>query len=414
MISVDKSRELVQRLVSHVLKSIDPYEKTLEKLKDVKRPYRKVYMVAFGKSSLKMAKATIDSFDIERGVVVTNEDVSENKNPTIEYIQGGHPFPNEKSLEAAERAIEILRKAREDDLVLVMISGGGSALFEYPKVELETLRNITKSLMESGASIDELNVVRKALSFVKGGKLPNFTRASMISFVMSDVVGDDLKTIASGPTFYQDVHPEDAFKIFEKYGIGISLTVKNAIKSDENIQSRKPVEHVIVASNRDACTAARDFMSYEGYRTLYLGSAIQGESREVAKALGGIYKEIESRHTEFTPPIAVISGGETTVTVKGNGMGGRNQEMALSIVPIIAKKKILFVSFGTDGIDGHSSAAGAIADGTSMERAQNVGMDYRQFLNENDSFHFFERLDDLIVTGFTGTNVMDVHVALIS
>lgn len=405
---------LIHKLVSHILKSIDPYEKTLEKLKSVKKPPGKIYLVAFGKSSLKMAKAVTDSFEVEKGIVATNEDVSRLNDSKIEYIQAGHPFPNEKSVEAAKHAIKILKEAGENDLVLVMISGGGSALFEYPRVSLETLQNITKSLMKSGASIGELNVVRKSLSFVKGGKLSGFTHASMISFVMSDVVGDDLGTIASGPTFYQDIRSKDTFEIFEKYGIEISQTVKDAIKSDERTQKRRNVEHVIVASNRDACIAARDFMNSNGYETLYLGSAIQGESREVAKVLGGIYNEIESKHTDFAPPIAIISGGETTVTVKGSGMGGRNQEMALSIVPIIAKKEILFVSFGTDGIDGRSPAAGAIVDGTSMEIAQSVGMDYQKFLNNNDSFHFFEKLGDLIVIGPTGTNVMDINIAIIS
>ena len=171
---------------------------------------------------------------------------------------------------------------------------------------------------------------------------------------------------------------------------------------------------MIVASNRDACTAAKEFVQIKGYKTLYLGSAIQGKSREVAKALGGMYKEIEDGHTDFRPPIAVISGGETTVTVNGNGKGGRNQEMCLSMVPIVTKKHVFFLSFGTYGIDGNSSAAGAIVDGTSLERAKSMGMNYQKFLNENDSFHFFEKLGDLIVTGPTGTSVMDVRVALIS
>ena len=397
-----------------MLKSIDPYERTVENLRNLEKPAGKLYLLAFGKSSLKMSMAIRDNFEIERGIVVTNEDVDQLDEHNIEYIKGGHPFPNQKSVESAKRAIEMIEEAREDDLVIVAISGGGSALFEYPKVDLKTLKNITKSLMNSGASIEELNLVRKSLSFIKGGKLPNFTRAHMISFIMSDVVGDDLGTIASGPTFSQDVQPEKVFEIFEKYGIEISRSIRAAIANNKEKPKRKKVKHVIVASNRDACTAAKEFVQSKGYKTLYLGSAIQGESREVAKALGGMYKEIEGGHTDFRPPIAVISGGETTVTVNGNGKGGRNQEMCLSMVPIVAKKHVVFLSFGTDGIDGNSSAAGAIVDGTSLERAKSMDMNYQKFLNENDSFHFFEKLGDLIVTGPTGTNVMDVHVALIS
>ncbi len=410
---MNRNRELVNDLVSYVLKSVDPYDKTIEELKKIDKGTGKTYLVAFGKSSVKMAKAALDVFEIEKGVVVTNEEVKESENSRIEYIKGGHPIPNKNSVKGAKCAIEILKNARDVDLILVMISGGGSALFEYPKVELDVLKGVTDSLMKKGADINELNTVRKSLSFVKGGKLPSYTRANMISFVMSDVVGDDLATIASGPTFSQRVGQKMALEILEKYGINLSKKVRDMMLNEKKEKTRKDVKHVLVANNRDACLAAKKFLEVKGLKGVYLGSAIQGEAREVAKALGGIYVETVKRHNDFTPPIAFVSGGETTVSVKRNGKGGRNQEMSLAMTPIIAGEDITFVSFGTDGVDGHSPAAGAIVDGTTLERARKSGLDYRVFLDNNDSFSFFDKLSDAIVTGPTGTNVTDVQIAIV-
>lgn len=409
---MNRNRELVNNLISYVLKSIDPYDKTLEKLEKICKPAGKVYLVAFGKSSVKMARAAIDVFEVEKGVVVTNEDVKKIKNSKIEYIKGGHPIPNKNSVKGAKRAIEILQNARDEDLILVMISGGGSALFEYPKVKLGVLENITDLLMKKGADINELNTVRKSLSFVKGGKLPFYTRATIISFVMSDVVGDDLAIIASGPTFPQSVDQKMALEILEKYEIVLPQKVKEMVLSEKE-KTQKDVEHILVASNKDACLAAKKFLKKEGLKSIYLGSAIQGEAREVAKALGGFYVETAKEHNDFTPPIAFVSGGETTVSVKGNGKGGRNQEMALAMARVVAGKDITFVSFGTDGVDGRSPAAGAIVDGTTLERAKKSKLDYRFFLDNNDSFTFFDKLSDAIVTGPTGTNVTDVQIAIV-
>ncbi len=407
-----KNTNLVHEVVSVILKAIDPYEKTVEHLKNVENPEGKIFLIAFGKSSLKMAQAVLDLFKIEKGVVVTNEEVEKLKVPNVEYIKGGHPLPNENSVKAAEKAIDILKSADEKDLVIVMISGGGSALFESPKVSLDELKNVSDLLMKDGATINELNLVRKALSKVKGGKLPSYTSAKMISFIMSDVVGDDLSVIASGPTYYEKIEALEVLDVLKRHGVEISETLRNAITSGEKIE-KKEVEHILVASNKDACLAAKSFLEKRRYRGVYLGSSIQGEAREVAKVLGGIYTDAYFKKSDFAPPVAFVSGGESTVTVKGKGMGGRNQELTLAMLPLIAKKGITFFSFGTDGIDGHSSAAGAIVDGSSLERAKELGLDYMDFLSKNDSYSFFKTLSDLIVTGPTGTNVTDVQVAII-
>ncbi len=406
------NHDLVNGLISYVLKSVDPYERTLEHLKEIRRPNGKIFLVAFGKSSVKMAKAALDVFEIEKGVVVTNEEVKKSENPDVEYIKGGHPIPNESSVIGAKDAIEILQCAHDEDLILVMISGGGSALFEYPKVDLDILKNVTDSLMKKGANINELNAVRKSLSFMKGGKLPSYTRAKMISFVMSDVVGDDLAIIASGPTFSQHVDLKMSLEILEKYKVALPKMAEDTTLNEEE-REQKDVEHVLIATNKDACLAAKEFLEKKGLKSVYLGSAIQGEAREVAKTLGGIYVESLRNRSDFLPPIAFVSGGETTVSVKGNGKGGRNQEMALAMAPIVAGKDITFLSFGTDGIDGHSSAAGAVVDGTTLERARRSRLDYRVFLDGNDSFNFFDKLSDTIVTGPTGTNVTDIQIAIV-
>jgi glycerate 2-kinase len=403
---------LVKNLISTILKAIDPYEKTLQHLKKIEKPSGKLFLIAFGKSSVKMAKAALDLFKIEKGVVVTNEEVKNLTAPNIEYIQGGHPLPNENSVKAAEKAIEILKMAGKKDLVIVMISGGGSALFESPKVSLDELKSISDSLMKAGATINELNLVRKSLSKVKGGKLPSYTSAKMLSFVMSDVVGDDLSVIASGPTYFEKINPLEVLSVLRRHNVNVSNSLKAAIMNDEQSDKRE-VTHVLIASNRDACLAAKSFFNSHGYNAVYIGSSIQGEAREIAKVLGGMYTDAYRRKSDFTPPVVFVSGGESTVTVKGNGMGGRNQEMALAMVPIIAGKKITFLSFGTDGIDGYSPAAGAIVDGDTFKRAKELNLDYEDFLKRNDSYTFFKNLSDLIVTGPTGTNVTDVQVAIV-
>ncbi len=407
-----KNKKLIEKLISTILKAVDPYEKALEHLKKVKKPAGKVYLIAFGKSSLKMAKAALELFEVEKGVVVTNEEVENLRNSNVEYVKGGHPLPDENSVKAAEKAIKILKSANEDDLVIVMISGGGSALFESPKVSLDEMKELTDSLMKAGATINELNLVRKSLSKVKGGKLPSYTHAKMISLVMSDVVGDDLATIASGPTYPTEIEPSTVLKVLKKYGVDISKSLERAVTKVDK-PTRKAVKHILIATNRDACLAVKSLLERQGYKSVYLGSSIQGEAREVAKVLGGVYTDAYARKNDFNPPVAFVSGGESTVTVKGKGMGGRNQEMSLAMVPIISGKKITFFSFGTDGVDGRSPAAGAIVDGASLQRSFQLGLNYMDYLDRNDSYNFFKTLSDLIITGPTGTNVMDVQVAVV-
>lgn len=396
--------QILKEISLKTIKSVDPYSMTKEKCAMIK-PGKRNFLVAFGKASLGMARAISEVFEISAGVVSTNESALP-FDGKIEYFQGGHPFPNDQSVNAAKRAIEIIKSATPEDLVIFAISGGGSALFEYPKIDLDLLNEITKQLMRSGADIYELNTVRKALSYVKGGKLAGFTKASAISLIISDVVGDDLSTIASGPTYPQIVHLEDAIEILKKYEIQIPEFSK------DEIPLRKDVKHVIIASNKDACMNARKFLKDIGYRSIYLGSAIQGEAREVAKVLGGIYMEIENENSDFEKPIAIVSGGETTVTVRGNGIGGRNQELALAMINIIKGAHITFASFGTDGIDGNSPADGAIVDGQTFEMAKSFGLDPKDFLERNDAFDFFGKLDLALVTGSTGMNVMDIQIAV--
>lgn len=396
--------QILKEIVLKTIKSVDPYRMTKEKC--TMRPGKRNFLVAFGKASLGMAKAISEMFEISAGIVSTNENALPD-NGRIEYFRGSHPFPNEESVRAAKRAIEMISSASEEDLVIFAISGGGSALFEYPKVDLEILNGITKKLMNSGADIQELNTVRKALSYVKGGKIAGFTKARIVSFVISDVIGDDLSTIASGPTYPQSTNAEDAIAIMEKYKIKVP-----SFQKDDAVP-RKNVEHVIVASNKDACNQARKFLKDVGYDSVYLGSAIQGEAREVAKVLGGIYTEVERGNSDFKKPIAIVSGGETTVTVKGNGKGGRNQELALAMVEILRGKKITFASFGTDGIDGNSSADGAFVDDKTFEMAKSLDLDPKSFLSKNDSFTFFDKLGLTLITGPTGTNVMDIQIAIV-
>ncbi len=399
---------LINAMIVSILKAIDPYQKTKEAVKFVGKPRSRLFLIAFGKSSVKMAKAVMDTFDVEAGVVSSYEDADVKRKGNVEFIRAGHPLPNEKSVEAAEKAIELLRRTKESDTVFVMISGGGSALFESPTIPLSNLRNLTDTLMKKGADIKELNTVRKAFSKVKGGKLLAYTPACVYSFIMSDVVGDDFGAIASGPTYFQNTRVQKAESILKKYGIDLEIPASNDL-----LLKFPKVDHILIASNRDACLAVAKVARENGYNAYYLGSSIQGEARESAKVLAGIYSDTYEGKNDFETPAVVISGGETTVTVRGRGRGGRNQELCLAMVPYIASKNMTFFSFATDGVDGHSSAAGAVVDGTTLERAEKMGMNYRDFLEENDSYSFFDALSNTIMTGPTGTNVMDVHVAII-
>ncbi len=343
--------------------------------------------------------------------------------------EAGHPVPDEAGVEGARKLVDLLSGCKKDDLVIFAFSGGGSALLPLPRppVNFEQKRETTQLLLECGAEIDEINAIRKHLSLSKGGALAKIAHpATVISLFLSDVIGDHLDVIASGPTVPDSSTFDDCVGIINRYGIEKSIPPKVMqflINGAAGLHSETPkpgdsifktVQNLIVGNNRSALMAAKDRALALGYTTLVLSSRIRGEAREVAQVFAAIGKEIADSGLPVQPPACILAGGETTVTIKGNGKGGRNQELVLAAAGALnGWEKVAIMSAGTDGTDGPTDAAGAFADGGTVKKALMAGMDFHDFLARNDAYHFFEPLGLLLKTGPTRTNVMDMICVMV-
>jgi hydroxypyruvate reductase len=336
----------------------------------------------------------------------------------------GHPVPDEAGVEGAGRIAELARSAGERDTVLCLISGGASALMPLPvePVTIAEKQETTRLLLASGANIHEINAVRKHLSAIKGGRLAQMAApAKVISLILSDVIGDDLDVIGSGPTAPDASTFALARAVLDRRGIWdkVPASVRHCLEAAER-ETPKPgdpvfvrVRNILVGGNRQALIAAQHQARNLGFHTLLLASTVQGETRDVAAMHAAMLKEIATTGNPAPPPACLLSGGETTVTIRGNGKGGRNQEFALAAaIDIAGLPDVLALSAGTDGTDGPTDAAGAFADGTTVARARALGMDAERHLRYNDAYPFFAVLGDLLITGPTMTNVMDIHILL--
>ncbi|HEX4595605.1 MAG TPA: glycerate kinase [Bryobacteraceae bacterium] len=385
--------------------------------------FRNIYVIGAGKASAAMAQA-IERLLGERitGGLINIKYGHSTKLHRIELNECGHPIPDRNGELGAQRIAEIARQAGADDLVVCLISGGASALLPLPAppVTLEEKQETTRLLLHCGANIHELNCVRKHISAVKGGQLAQLAYpATVLALILSDVIGDDLDVIGSGPTVPDRSTFAEARAILAKYGIAgkVPKPVRDRLNGN-SAETPKPgdkifdnVQNLIVGSNRLAVDAAAEQARALGYRTLVLSTMIEGETRDVARMHAAIAKEIRASGRPVKPPACVISGGETTVTIRGSGLGGRNQEFALAAaLDIAGLKNVVVLSAGTDGTDGPTDAAGAIADGSTIARSE---LNAAAYLANNDSYHFFESLGDLIKTGPTGTNVADVRIMLL-
>ncbi len=393
--------------------------------------YENIYVIGMGKASAAMAQAVEELIGDRLKAGVLNVKYGHTVPLKIVRVNGaGHPVPDEAGLSGTRQIIDMLRQTDEKDLVFCLISGGGSALLPCPVegVTLEDKQLVTKALLECGATIHEINALRKHISQVKGGRLATLAYPStMISFILSDVIGDDMDSIASGPTVPDTSTFSDSLYILEKYKIkhkvpsAVIEFLEKGVRGDveETPTAHDPVfrhvRNVIIGSNIQAATASRQKAEELGYNALLLSTSIEGETKDVAKVHAAIAREIINSGNPVERPACVISGGETTVTIRGEGLGGRNQEFALAAgIDIDGLEKVLILSGGTDGTDGPTDAAGAIADGTTMERARKLGLDAELYIRENNSYHFFKQLDDLIITGPTFTNVMDLRLIIVS
>jgi glycerate 2-kinase len=388
--------------------------------------YRHIYVVGAGKAGASMASAAerVLGKRITQGLVNV-KDGHISKLRRIELNECGHPVPDARGVAGAERMAQMAETAGSEDLVLCLISGGASALLPLPAqpLTLAAKQRVTNMLLACGADIQEFNTVRKHLSRIKGGQLAKLAwPATVEALLLSDVIGDDPSVIGSGPTAPDPSTFADVARIFDRYGIHKQLpgTMRHRIEQGihgEIPETPKPgdpifrrVRNTIVGSNRLALDAAARRARGFGFRTLVLSSEIQGETREIARMHAAIAREVVRFGTPVRPPVCIISGGETTVTIRGKGLGGRNQEFVLAASQDIAglPNTVIF-SGGTDGSDGPTDAAGALADGATLAR----NPDAAAYLRDNDSYHYFEALGDLVKTGPTLTNVMDVHLILV-
>ncbi len=395
------------------------------------KPVEQIFVVGMGKASASMALAleAILGERITDGAVVVKYGHGAPCR-RVRVLEGGHPIVDRKGLKATEQVVALCQKAGPRDLVICLISGGGSALLEKipPGITLDELQQTFQLLLHSGATIEQVNTVRKHLSLVKGGQLARFIApAACLSLILSDVIGDPLEAIASGPTAPDATSFQDAWNVVERFGLveqlpdsvrrylrqGVKGQVPETVKPGDPLFRR--VTNMVLGNNFRAVKTIERQARELGWHPLILTTRLQGEAREVARVLAALVEEEAYRALPVPRPACLILGGETTVTIRGTGKGGRNQELALAA--LLALKKLahpyLLLSCGTDGTDGPTDAAGAWACGPLWQKARQLGLNPEEFLKNNDSYHFFEQVGGLIKTGPTGTNVMDVIVALI-
>jgi glycerate 2-kinase len=392
--------------------------------------YKRIFVAGTGKASAPMAVnlEKILGTRITGGWINVKYGHSQ-RLKRIRIQEAGHPLPDEKGLEGAKEMVRMLSPLTEDDLVIFLISGGGSALLPLPVegITLAEKQATTNQLLSCGAAIQEINTLRKHLSRIKGGGLAKIVYpATLAALILSDVIGDPLDAIASGPTVADPTTYEDCARILNKYQLwekippSVAGHIRDGLegKKEETLKEGDPafqkVYNLVVGNNFLAIKAARKAAQDLGYRPVILSSLVEGETREVAKVHAAIAKEVLLSGNPIFPPACILSGGETTVTLKGKGKGGRNQEFALAAALEIAGwEEILVMSAGTDGTDGPTDAAGAFVDGKTVSRGKTMGLDLWSFLEENDSYSFFQKLGDLLITGPTGTNVMDLRIMLV-
>jgi len=440
MTDVAQLRVQAREIFEAGLKAADPFDAvknnvTLDDdyLKIAERRYwlagvRKIHVIGCGKATARMAQAIEDRLGdrISDGLIVVKYGHGLPLR-RIKVIEAGHPIPDEAGTAAALRMVELVRTSSENDLILLLVSGGGSALFPYPRdgVTLAEKQRTSQVLLDSGATIQEINAVRKHISKVKGGGLARLAApARLVSLILSDVIGDSLEVIASGITAPDPTTYADCLKIIRRHGLSeripsaVARILEQGVKGqiDETPKPGDPafdaVDNVIVANNQTALEAAQRRAVIFGYHAATLSSSIEGESRAAARSHVALIKKIAQSNKR---PACIISGGETTVTVRGDGLGGRNQEFALAAaIEIDGIDGVVMLSAGTDGTDGPTDAAGAIIDGSTVQRGRLKGFEPAECLARNDSYHFLQATGDLLITGPTLTNVMDVQVMLVT
>jgi glycerate 2-kinase len=437
-----KARELTLKSLEAAVNAVDPRRIMKSKLQlegsllrvdgysfDL-RKFKHVYVVGGGKASGSMAESlervlggylTLGFVNVPKG--------DRSKTTVIQLHEASHPIPDETGVKGTRTMIGIAEQAEEDDLVVCLISGGGSSLMPLPRggISLADKRELTDALLKCGATINEINTVRKHISDFKGGWLAKKAYpATVLNLILSDVLGDPLDFIASGPTVPDSTTFSDAVNVLRKYGLWnkASASIKKVLSDGEKgaipetpkacDEAFRKVHNVVIGNNRSASLAACEYLKSSGLNTVLLTSTLEGEARQTGRMLASIVNEVIVSGNPVQKPSGIIAGGETTVIVTGKGRGGRNQEIPLAAAAKLRELDgVVVASLSTDGVDGPTDAAGAIVDGKTLSRALREKLAPEKFLAENDSYHFFEKLGDLIFTGPTGTNVNDISLIII-
>ena len=437
-----KARELALESLEHALSAVDPKQiirtklvmknstLSVDKYSFNLRKFRRIYVIGGGKASGSMAQGLeqVLGTRITKGFVNIPHG-TEQKTEIVELHGANHPVPDEAGVKGTRCMLEIVEQAEKDDLIVCLISGGGSSLMPLPRndITIADKRELTNALLKSGATINEINTVRKHISDFKGGWLAKKAYpASILNLILSDVVGDPLDFVASGPTVPDSTTFGDAVKVLRKYDLWINApasiretlakgekgTIPETPKADD--AAFKKVFNVVVGNNRSASLAACDYLKSQQLHTILLTATMEGEAKHVGTMIASITREISASGNPVPKPAGIVAGGETTVIVTGKGLGGRNQEIPLaSALKLRELDGSVVASLSTDGVDGPTDAAGAIVDGKTIAKAMKMGLKAEEFLATNDSYSFFSKLGDLILTGPTGTNVNDISVIVV-
>ena len=403
-------REDAKRIWQAAISAVQPDSAVRRALENASLTER-IHLVAIGKAAWSMANAAFEALGdtILDGVVITKYDHSRGQIGNLQIFEAGHPVPDENSYRATRAAMELVRPLGKDDTVLFLVSGGGSALFECPLIPEAEMADVTKQLLTCGADIVEMNTIRKRLSGVKGGRFAELASpAKVFSVVLSDIIGDPLDMIASGPAYPDGSTCEDAMRIAEKYDLRLSDSARSLL-AQETPKTLSNVETQITGSVRELCAAAEKEAAQLGYTCQLLTDCLCCQAREAGSFLASIAKTYAG--TEKS--LAFLAGGETVVKLTGTGLGGRNQELALAAAPALAGQNAAVFSVGSDGTDGPTDAAGGYVDGDTAAALAEKGWNVFDTLQNNDAYHALQAVEGLIITGATGTNVNDVAVVLI-
>ncbi|MCH5275058.1 MAG: glycerate kinase [Lachnospiraceae bacterium] len=406
-----KLRHDAEQILRGAIRAVTP-DTAVKKALEGKEFTGRIYVVAVGKAAWRMAQSAVRAVHqpYEAGIVITKYGHTEGEIPGVVCYEAGHPIPDENSFMATQAVLDMTADLKKDDTVLFLLSGGGSALFERPLISGEELGDITEQLLASGADIVEMNTIRKRLSAVKGGKFAKHCEPAHIeAIILSDIIGDPLDMIASGPAYPDSSTCAQALEIADKYGLKLSDRARSLL-GEEPPKGLSSVTSTVIGNVKELCRAAMQECKKLGYEPILLTDCLNIEAR----VAGAMLSSIALAHSKDKKKLAFIAGGETIVHRTGKGKGGRNQELALGAAAgISGLKHVAVFSVGSDGTDGPTDAAGGYVDGDTMSAAEEKGLSIEKSLQENDSYTLLGEVGGLIITGPTGTNVNDVAVVLI-